>query len=119
MELNFTPSISCLDLGINIEPHRRQLHITMAHQYLPEHHAKLEELATSLVDPAQSAKWELRLYSRDIRLSTSEVSQFMEMDGWMNGRMDDGRMDRWMNGRMDRWMNGRMDRWMMEGWIDG
>ena len=81
MELNFTSSISFLDLGINIEPHRRQLHITMAHQYLPEHHAKLEELATSLVDPALSAKWELRLYSRDIRLATSEVRLWRWTDG--------------------------------------
>ena len=45
----------------------------MAHQYPPEHHAKLEELAQALVDPTTHTKWELRLYSRDVRLATSEV----------------------------------------------
>lgn len=58
-----------------MEPHRRQLHITMAHQYLPEHHKTLDELALSLVDPSQPAKWEIRLYSRDMRLATSEVTE--------------------------------------------
>lgn len=65
--------------GLTVEPHRRQLHITMAHQYLPEHHSVLEELALKHVDPTQPAKWELRLYSRDIRLATSEVSHEMEL----------------------------------------
>lgn len=71
--LALSPSLSLS--GVTVEPHRRQLHITMAHQYLPEHHKTLEDLAMSLVDPTQPAKWEIRLYSRDIRLATSEVSQ--------------------------------------------
>ena len=35
------------------------------------------------------------------------------MDGWMDvdGRMN-GRMDEWTNVRMDEWTNGRMDEWM-------
>ena len=60
--------------GVTVDPHRRQLHITMAHQYLPEHHAALEELAKTKVDPQTPAKWELRLFSRDSRLASSEVS---------------------------------------------
>ena len=60
--------------GVTVDPHRRQLHITMAHQYLPEHHASLEELARSKVDPQTPAKWELRLFSRDSRSAASEVS---------------------------------------------
>ena len=60
-------------LGVQVEPHKRQLHITMAHQYPAEQHSKLEELAQSLVEPTLPAKWELRLYSRDIRLAMSEV----------------------------------------------
>ncbi len=60
-------------VGVVIEPHRRQLHMTMAHQYMVEHHAALEELARSKVDPQAPAKWEVRLYSRDHRLASSEV----------------------------------------------
>lgn len=59
--------------GVVVDPHRRQLHVTMAHQYLPEHHSSLEELARAKVDPQAPAKWELRLYSRDHRLASSEV----------------------------------------------
>ncbi len=64
---------SPLCLGVTVEPHKRQLHLTLAHQYLPEHHSPLEELARSKVDPQAPARWELRLYSRDHRLASSEV----------------------------------------------
>ncbi len=45
------------------------------------------------------------------------------MDEWIDGLMDerdgDGRMDERMNGRMDEWMNewmsGRVDEWMTSG----
>ncbi len=69
-----SPPLPFQGLGVQVEPHKRQLHITMAHQYPPEHHDKLDELAQGLVDPSLPAKWELRLYSRDIRLATSEVT---------------------------------------------
>ena len=59
-----------------MEPHKRQLHITMAHQYPHEHHAELETMAQALVDPSLPAKWELRLYSRDVRLAASEVNTY-------------------------------------------
>ena len=58
-----------------MDPHRRQLHLTMSHQYTPEHHTTLEELARTKVDPQSPAKWELRLYSRDPRQESSEVNQ--------------------------------------------
>lgn len=61
-------------VGVVVDPHRRQLHVTLAHQYLPEHHSTLEELARTMVDPQAPCRWELRLYSRDYRLATSEVS---------------------------------------------
>ena len=70
---SLSPPPSSSGLGVQVEPHKRQLHVTMAHQYPPEQHDKLDELAQSLVDPHLPAKWELRLYSRDIRLATSEV----------------------------------------------
>ena len=33
------------------------------------------------------------------------------MDGWMDGKMDDGGMDEWVG----RWMDG----WMMDRWVNG
>ena len=64
-----------------MDPHRRQLHVTMAHQYLPEHHSSLEELARAKVDPQAPAKWEMRMYSRDHRLGSSEVSALCISEG--------------------------------------
>ena len=71
--------------GVMAEPHRRQLHVTMAHQYLPEYHAALEELARSKVDPQTPAKWELQLFSRDSRLASSEVSETVVYTAWFIG----------------------------------
>jgi len=59
--------------GITVEPHRRQLHVTLAHQYLPEHHSSLDELARTMIDPQAPSRWEIHLYSRDHRLASSEV----------------------------------------------
>ena len=61
-------------LGVNMEPHRRQLHVTLAHQYLPEHHSALGDLARTMIDPQAPSRWEIQLYSRDYRLAASEVS---------------------------------------------
>eukprot|EP00731_Ephydatia_muelleri_P012280 Em0006g1174a len=59
--------------GVVVKPHRKQLHVTLAHQYPPEQQAQLEQLALTTVDPTAPVKWELSLYSRDRRLATSEV----------------------------------------------
>ena len=60
--------------GVVVKPHEKQLHLTMSHQYNPEHHMMLEEMARAKVDPQAPAKWELRLYSRDQRQASAEVS---------------------------------------------
>lgn len=59
--------------GVVVKPHRKQLHVTLAHQYPIEQQAQLEQLALTTVDPAAPVKWELSLYSRDRRLAVSEV----------------------------------------------
>lgn len=58
--------------GIIVEPHRKQLHITLAHQYRPDHQSALEALCRK-INPLAPSNWELRLYSRDERLATAEV----------------------------------------------
>ena len=60
-------------VGVTVEPHRKQLHITLAHQYRPDHQTALEALCRK-INPTAPSSWELRLYSRDQRLATAEVS---------------------------------------------
>lgn len=72
-------SLSLSSSGVVVDPHRRQLHVTLSHQYLPEHHATLEDVARSKVDPQAPTRWELRLYSRDHRLASSEVHTNLPM----------------------------------------
>ena len=69
-------------VGVSVDPHRRQLHLTLSHQYTAEHHSTLEELARTKIDPQSPAKWELRLYSRDPRQGSSEVSDEGFGGGW-------------------------------------
>ena len=52
---------------------KKNLHITLAHQYPGEHHQKLERLAGELNLKA-GVRWDFRLYSRDPQLASSEVS---------------------------------------------
>ena len=44
------------------------------------------------------------------------------MDGWEEGRKEDGRIDEWMEGRKDGriggWMEGRIGGWM-DAWMEG
>jgi ubiquitin-associated SH3 domain-containing protein len=52
---------------------KKNLHITLAHQYPPDLHQRLEKLAQEL-DLKADVRWDFRLYSRDQRLANSEVS---------------------------------------------
>lgn len=71
--------------GINVEPVKKQLHITLAYQYPGEHNDKLNKLAKE-IDLKADCQWELRLYSRDPRLGKSEVCtqsiSRMEIRSW-------------------------------------
>ena len=52
---------------------KKNLHITLAHQYPGDQHQKLEKLAGELNLKA-NVRWDFRLYSRDPQLANSEVS---------------------------------------------
>ncbi|XP_025090980.1 protein UBASH3A homolog isoform X2 [Pomacea canaliculata] len=56
---------------------KKQLHITLAHQHASEHHPRLEKLAHE-IDLNADVRWDLRLYSRDPRLATSEVRKVVK-----------------------------------------
>lgn len=59
--------------GIKLEPHKKQLHLTLAYQYPQEQHDKLLKYAKE-IDLTVDVRWDLRLYSRDPRASKSEVN---------------------------------------------
>jgi len=41
------------------------LHLSLAYGFPPDHHAPLQQLAQTLIDPQAPVSWELRLYQRD------------------------------------------------------
>ncbi|KAJ8035382.1 Ubiquitin-associated and SH3 domain-containing protein B [Holothuria leucospilota] len=55
-----------------VEPHKKELHVTMAYQFTANAYPQLEVMAKQL-DLKAPARWELRLYSRDPRAAKSEV----------------------------------------------
>lgn len=73
-------SIFCRELskqGIKLEPHKKQLHLTLAYQYPQEQHDKLLKYAKE-IDLTVDVRWDLRLYSRDPRASKSEIRKVVK-----------------------------------------
>ncbi|XP_070548307.1 ubiquitin-associated and SH3 domain-containing protein B-like [Ptychodera flava] len=58
--------------GTKIEPHKKQLHLTLAYQFHSSHFDVLVKLSKEL-DFKGPARWEFRLYSRDPRIAKAEV----------------------------------------------
>jgi len=55
----------CNLLGVTIEPHKKQLHCSLAYQFPTEKKEKLETLAKA-INLKAPVRWDLRLYSRDV-----------------------------------------------------
>lgn len=51
-------------LGVTVEPHKKQLHVSLAYQFPTDKKEKLETLAKT-INLKAPARWDLRLYSRD------------------------------------------------------
>ncbi|XP_030834282.1 ubiquitin-associated and SH3 domain-containing protein B isoform X2 [Strongylocentrotus purpuratus] len=58
--------------GVKVEPHKKQLHLTLAYQFNPTHQEPLVNLSKE-VGIQSAARWEFRLYSRDPRAASTEV----------------------------------------------
>lgn len=62
--------------GCKVDPHKKQLHLTLAYQFLASHQSVLEAMAKK-VNPKAPARWELRIYSRDARMAQGELYQVL------------------------------------------
>ncbi len=57
---------------VHVEPHKKQLHVTLAYHFQASHLPVLEKLAKSL-DVSSGCDWLAVLFSRDIRFANHEV----------------------------------------------
>ncbi|XP_055516535.1 ubiquitin-associated and SH3 domain-containing protein B-like isoform X1 [Leucoraja erinacea] len=61
---------------VRVEPHKKQLHVTLAYHFQPNHLTALEKLARG-VDLKLGCDWVAALYSRDIRFANHETLRVM------------------------------------------
>ncbi|XP_023277275.1 ubiquitin-associated and SH3 domain-containing protein B-like [Seriola lalandi dorsalis] len=61
---------------VHVEPHKKQLHVTLAYHFQVSHLPVLEKLAKN-VDTASGCDWLAVLFSRDIRFANHETLQVM------------------------------------------
>ncbi|XP_056141255.1 ubiquitin-associated and SH3 domain-containing protein B isoform X2 [Lampris incognitus] len=61
---------------VHVEPHKKQLHVTLAYHFQANHLPMLEKLAKS-VDVSLGCDWLAVLFSRDIRFANHETLQVM------------------------------------------
>jgi hypothetical protein len=57
---------------VKMENYKKQLHLSLAYKFYPQHKATLENLAQKINTAAQTG-WDFRLYSRDPRSLDTEV----------------------------------------------
>ncbi|XP_016119522.1 ubiquitin-associated and SH3 domain-containing protein B-like, partial [Sinocyclocheilus grahami] len=61
---------------VHVEPHKKQLHVTLAYHFQSNHLASLEQLAKG-VDITLGCDWQAVLLSRDIRFANHETLRVM------------------------------------------
>lgn len=60
----------------HVEPHKKQLHVTLAYHFQTNHLASLEKLAKG-IDVKQGCDWQAVIFSRDIRFANHETLRVM------------------------------------------
>ena len=66
------PTWMPLPAEVQVEPHRKQLHVTLAYHFPSQHLAPLEKLARG-IEVKLGCDWLAVLFSRDIRYANHEV----------------------------------------------
>lgn len=61
---------------VHVEPHKKQLHVTLAYHFHDSHLPVLEKLAKT-IDVSSGCDWLAVLLSRDIRFANHEVEYFV------------------------------------------
>lgn len=57
---------------MHVEPHKKQLHVTLAYHFQASHLPTLEKLAQN-IDVKLGCDWVATIFSRDIRFANHEV----------------------------------------------
>lgn len=57
---------------VHVEPHKKQLHVTLAYHFQASHLPTLEKLAQN-IDVKLGCDWVATIFSRDIRFANHEV----------------------------------------------
>lgn len=65
--------VSSLPLEVHVEPHKKQLHVTLAYHFQASHLPTLEKLAQN-IDVKLGCDWVATIFSRDIRFANHEVT---------------------------------------------
>ena len=60
--------------GVIVEPHKKQLHVSLAYQFPTDMKEKLEVFAKAIQVDAP-VRWDIRLYSRDPHFAKCQVSR--------------------------------------------
>jgi len=60
-------------IDVHVEPHKKQLHLTLAYHFPTNHFSCLEKLARG-IEVKLGCDWLAALFSRDIRFANHEVS---------------------------------------------
>uniref|UniRef100_A0A3Q3GY79 Ubiquitin associated and SH3 domain containing Bb n=1 Tax=Labrus bergylta TaxID=56723 RepID=A0A3Q3GY79_9LABR len=69
---------------VHVEPHKKQLHVTLAYNFPTNHLPSLEKLAKG-IEVKLGCDWLAVLFSRDIRFANHETLRVITSEGWVNG----------------------------------
>lgn len=61
-------------VGVQVDPHLKSLHLTLAYQFDVSQKETLKSLIKSTINPSTPCLWELKLYSREPIAANKQVS---------------------------------------------